>query len=102
MAPMRFGPVAFDASRRWRERLAPGRGPQAAVLADIGPVEALRPQAVPDEAGLVGDPLLVHRLVDARQDAHHLAAARIDADGRAERVHHVDGLGLGQLPRAAP
>ncbi len=52
-----------------------------------------------DVAGLVGNPLLVHRLVDARQDAHHLAAAHVDADGRAQRVHHVDGLGLAQLPR---
>ena len=64
----------------------------------IGPVEALQAQAVDDLAGLVGDPLLVHRLVDARQDAHDLAAARIDADGRADRIHHVDRFGLGQLP----
>ena len=52
--------------------------------ADIGPVEALRRAGRRDVAGLVGDPLLVDRLVDARQDAHHLAAARVDAD-RASR-----------------
>ena len=49
-------------------------------------------------AGLVGDPLLVHRLVEAGQDAHHFLAARVDADGRADSVHHVDALGLGELP----
>ena len=49
-------------------------------------------------AGLVGNPFLVHVVVDARQDAHDLAAAGVDADRRAERVHHVDGLGLRQLP----
>jgi hypothetical protein len=30
----------------------------------------------------------------------HLAAAGIDADRGADRVHHIDGLGLVQLPRA--
>ena len=102
MKPMRCEPAPLTLGGDGRESLAPGRGAQAAVLADIGLVEALRLQAVPDEAGLVGDPLLVHRLVQARQDAHDFAAARINADGGAERVHHVDGLGLGQLPRAAP
>jgi hypothetical protein len=81
------------------EGLGPAGGNQLAVLAHIGAVEALRAQAVPDEAGLVGNPLLVHRLVDARQDAHHFAAPAIDADRRADRIHHVDGFGLGQLPR---
>jgi len=50
-------------------------------------------------AGLVGNPLLVHVVVDARQNAHHLAAAGIDADRRAHRIHDVDRLGLVQLPR---
>ena len=35
------------------------RGLQLAVLADIGPVEPLALEAVPDEAGLVRDPLFV-------------------------------------------
>ncbi len=51
-------------------------------------------------AGLVGDPLFVDRLVDPRQDAHHLAPTGVDADGRADRVHDVDRFGLGQLPGA--
>ena len=50
-------------------------------------------------ARLVGNPLLVDGLVDARQDAHHLAAARVDADRRAQAVHHVDRLGLAKFPR---
>ena len=34
----------------------------------------------------------------ARQDAQHGGPARIDADIRADRIHHIDGLGLFQLP----
>ena len=47
---------------------------------------------------LVGNPLLVHFVVPPRQDAHHLASARIDADGGAERIHDVDRLRLDELP----
>ena len=81
-----------------RKGVLPAGGAQPAVLADVGPVEALGAQAVDDVSRLVGDPLLVHRLVDARQDAHHFLTAGIDADRRADGVHHVDRLGLGQLP----
>ena len=96
-----------DARRRRRldlggdraERLRPGCGAQPAVLADVRLVEALAAQAVDDVARLVGNPLLVHVVVDARQDAHHLAAAGVDADRGADRVHDVDRFGLVQLPR---
>ena len=81
------------------ERGRPGRRYQAAVLPDIGLVEALRAQAVDHVAGLVGNPLLVHVVVDARQDAHDLAPAGVDADRRADRVHDVDRFGLVELPR---
>ena len=60
----------------------------------------MRPQAVPNMARLVRDPLLVDGVVDPRQDAHHLTPARIHPDGAAERVHHVDRQRLGQLPGA--
>src|SRR4051812_3725309 len=49
-------------------------------------------------ASLVGGPFLVHRLVDARQYAQDLPAASIEADVRADRVHHVDTGRLAQLP----
>ena len=81
------------------ERLGPTRGLQLAVDAHIGTVETLRLQAVDDVARLVGNPFLVDRVIDARQDAHDLAAARIDPDRRAERVHDVDRFGLGVFPR---
>ena len=68
------------------------------MLADIGLIEPLRAQTVDDMTGLVGNPLLVHVLVGARQDAHHLAAARVDADRRADGIHDIDGLGLVQFP----
>ena len=73
-------------------------GLEPPVLADVGLVETLRAQAVGHVARLVGDPLLVHGVVVARQDAHHLAPARIDPDRRAERIHDVDDFGLAQLP----
>ena len=81
---------ALDPRRDRRERLGPGRGAQSPAVADVGLVEALQAQAVDDLPGLVGDPLLVDRLVDPRLDAHHLAAAGVDPDCRADRVHHVD------------
>ncbi len=81
------------------ECLVPACRLKRAVTSDIGAVEPLRAQAVPYMSRLVGDPLLVDGVVDARQDAHHLAPARIDADGAAERVHRVDRGRLGQLPR---
>ena len=49
--------------------------------------------------GLVGNPFLVDGVVDARQDAHDLAAARIDPDRRAQRVHDVNRFRLRELPR---
>ena len=49
-------------------------------------------------ARLVGNPFLVDLFVEARQHAHHLRPARIDADVAALRVHHVDAFGLAQFP----
>ena len=68
------------------ERLAPVGRAQLAVPLDHRHVEAAPLQPVIGEAALVGDPLLVHVLVEARQDAHHLAAAGVDADVAADRV----------------
>ena len=84
------------------ERLVPACRLQLAVAAHIGPVEPLPLQPVTGEARLVGDPLLVHRLVQARQDAHDFVAAGIDADGAADRVHHIDRSRSSSTPRAAP
>ncbi len=88
----------FDPGRNRGERLRPRRFAQAPVLADVGRIEPLRAQPVDDVPGLVGNPLLVHRLVRARQDAHHLAPARIDADRGADSVHDVHRFGLAELP----
>ena len=74
-------------------------GAELAIIADIRPVEPLRAQAVDDVAGLVGNPFLVHGLVDARQDPHHLAATGVDAYRRADAIHDVDRLRLAKLPR---
>ncbi len=81
------------------ERFRPAHGDQLAAPAHIRPVEPLYLEPVAGVARLVGDPFLVDLLVEARQHAHHRLAARIDADIAAHRVEHVDGLGLGELPR---
>ena len=82
------------------QRLTPAGGLQFAVHADIGFVQPLTAQTVPDKAGLVGNPFLVHAVMIARQNAHHFTALCVHPDIAAQRIHHVDGFGLGQLPRA--
>ena len=72
---------------------------ELAVLARPRPVEPPAHQRVDMVARLVVRPFLVHRIVDARQDAHHLALADVDADVGADRVHDVDPGHLRQLPR---
>ena len=80
------------------ERLGPTRRLQPAVATDPRPIEALALQAVIGETALVGKPFLVHVLVQARQDPHHLGAPRIDADVAADGVEDVDGFGVAQFP----
>ena len=82
-AALTLAAMASNASRQ-------DAGTSRPVLANIGLVEALRAQPVDHVAGLVGNPLLVHVVVDARKDAHDLAPAGIDADGRADGVHDID------------
>ncbi len=79
--------------------ITPGGGLQATVAAHVRTVQTLGLQAIPDEAGLVGDPLLVHLLVDTRHDAHDFAATGIDADRRTDGIHDVDRFGLAEFPR---
>ena len=98
MAPIRLPSMRPALAAIGAERLGPRRRAQLAAFPDIGTVEPLGAQAVDDVPGLVGNPLLVHGLVDARQDPHHLAAAGIDPDRGADAVHHVDRLGLAEFP----
>ena len=94
--------VAFDLRGDGGESFAPGRRPQLAAFAQIGLVETPRLQAIDDLPRLVRDPFLVHRVIDARQDAHDLAAARVDADRGAQRIHDVDRIRSWRVPRSAP
>ena len=88
----------FDLGSGQRQRLGPACRAQRAVVADIGLVQPLAAQAVPDIAGFVAQPFFVHAVMVARQDAHDFAALGVDANVRPQRVHHVDGFSLGQLP----
>ena len=87
-----------DAHGDFAEGVVPGDLFELAAHAHIRPVEPLALQRVNGGARLVRDPFLVHGVMVARQDAEHLAAAAVDADVGAKPVHHVDGLGLAQLP----
>src|SRR6478752_7373953 len=63
-----------------REGFSPGDRLETARDAHIRLVEPLRAQTVDYVTRLVGNPLLVHVFIGARQDPHHFAAARINAD----------------------
>ena len=81
------------------ERFFPGRRHQLAILADERLVEPLAHQAIDIVPGLVRRPFLVHVIIDARHGAQHLATAAVEADVGADRIHHVDRVGLLQFPR---
>src|SRR3712207_8920773 len=66
--------------------------PYTTLFRSPGTVEPLALQAVEGEAGAVVQPLLVHVVVDARQDAQHLGAAVVDADVAADGVQHVHAV----------
>ena len=95
--PLRILPR--DLARDRIERFMPRGRTQLPILAQIRLVEPLRAQAVDHVPRFVGNPLLVDVVIGAGQDTHHLAAAGVDADGAAERVHYIDRLGLVELPR---
>src|SRR5215213_9732653 len=63
-------------------------------------VEPVADQRIDMVPRLVADPLLVDVLIFARKDAHHLPLADVEADVRADRVHHVDRRHAAKLPRA--
>ena len=90
--------IGLDTVGDQRKSLLPAGRAQFAAFAQIRPVEPLCRQTIPDESGLVGNPFLVHRLIEPRHDAHHFAATGIDPDGRTNRIHDVNSLGLGQFP----
>ena len=58
------------------EGVGPADGRELPVDAQHGCVEPLPLEAIDGVPGLVGDPLLVDRLVEPRQDAHHLVRGR--------------------------
>ena len=99
MAPTRSPRTLLTLCGDDAKRLCPGRRPQPSMLAHIGLVETLHPQPVDDVTCLVGNPFLVHVVIDARQDAHDLAAASVDPDRRAQRVADIDQFGLAEFPR---
>ena len=89
----------FDRFRGLGQRLTPACGPQLAIFADVWTVQTLAAQTIPDKTGFVGNPFLVHTVMVTRQEPHDFAPLGVDANIRAQRVHHIDAFRLGQLPR---
>ena len=96
-----IGRCRFDLVCNDAQGFIPRRRLQLAIDANKWPVEPLPFQTIPNEPRLVGDPFFVDPFMQSRQDPHHIATATIDADIRSNRVHDIDRLGLGQLPRAS-
>ena len=72
---------------------------QFAIGLEIRLVEALTAQAIDRMARLIRQPFLIDLFIEARQHAQHIIAPRIDANVRADRIHHIDGFSLLQFPR---
>jgi hypothetical protein len=98
MAPMR-SPDAPSASRRWR-RTPPARSRlQLAVAPHPGLIEPPALQAVDGESATCRPAIPRSRPRSAAAGCAALRAARVDADVGADRVQHVDAVGLAQFPR---
>ena len=82
------------------ESIIPARRRQLAVFANKRAVETLRIQPVPNKARFIGQPFFIHIIMVARHDAHGFAAAHIDTNIAAQRVHDVNGFGFAKLPGA--
>ena len=90
---------AFQRLRGFGQSLAPPCFAQFTFFADVRHIKPLAAQAIPHKAGFIRNPFLVHAIMVARQDTHHFAPFCIHANIAAKRVHHIDSLGLAQLPR---
>ena len=94
-----FGISAFERLGDSSKSLVPtGRG-QLAALFHIRLIKTLRFKPIKNEARLVGNPLFVDGVIHPRHNAHHFAHAAIHPNGRAQRIHYVNALSLGQFPR---
>ena len=82
------------------ESFVPARRAQFAIFPHVGAVEALAAQAVNGVAGLVRKPLLIHVLMQARQNAQYRTTPRIDPNVRTNGIHRINRGRLAQLPRA--
>ena len=89
----------FHLCRYRLERIIPaGRRKTAVTTPQIRPVKTLAAQPIHRIAGFVRNPFLVDVLIQPGQHTHHLRSTGINTDVTAKRVHHVNGLGLVQLP----
>ena len=90
---------AFHRSSGRSQCLGPFRFAQLSVFANVGCVQALAAQTIPDKARLIGNPFFIHAVMVAWQEPHHFAALRVHSNVGPKRVHHINALRLGQFPR---
>mmetsp|Transcript_14489 Transcript_14489/g.24724 ORF Transcript_14489/g.24724 Transcript_14489/m.24724 type:complete len:219 (-) Transcript_14489:416-1072(-) len=79
--------------------LLPGELSEGAVaLSGHGHREPLGLEPIEGVPGLVGDPLLVDLLIHSGENSKEVGASGVGLGGRAEGVHHVNGVGRLELP----
>ena len=91
--------AAPGASAMACERILPRTFLELAVAPHIGPVEAAPREPVDGVAGLVGDPFLVHVLVERGRTRSTCRRATSTRMLLPTRVEHVDRFRLRQFPR---
>ena len=91
--------LALHRVRRSRQSFGPACFAQLSILTNVGCVQTLAAQAIPNKARLVGNPFLIHAVMIAREEAHDFTAFGVHANVGAKRIHHVDGFCFGQFPR---
>ena len=102
IAGHRADAVAADAAQFFpdgSEGFRPGRRHHFFPPPHPGAIKPAALQSVQGEARLVAQPLLVHVLIQPRQDAQHFRPAGVDTDVGADGVQHIDAIDLHQFPR---
>ena len=79
-------------------RLSQLAAPVSRLLAHKHLIEAALSQAIDLIAPFIGQPFLIHIIIDARQSAHNFAAAAIETDIRANSVRHINAERLFEFP----
>ena len=90
---------AIQAGGDGSERFGPRRLLQLAIHPHPRRIKPAFGEAIDGKAALVGQPFFIDVVVQARRHPQHSSAAAANNDVAANGIHHVDRIGLLQLPR---